>query len=345
MKEEFVAPLQKSENIQDRLDRHRAFWARRPVETPLVAEPLQDSIFPLENLELDLSEGKIVVEDVHPEIWKPPPPPAGPMQAGGDLFYAEWAFPALPWTEAIAGCPVRVMKDSGTTWADLVVDPDSPLASLHPRIRRDWLDRLLECTRTLVDAGQGRYWVSTTLMRGPLDMMEAMIGAQRLFLAFYDEPDEVHRLLNFCTNTWIEVAQAQLACIPPMYGGYCNRYKVWAPGTSVVTQADLSGLLSPALYEEFILPCDARIAEAFDYVTMHSHSTGQTQLELRLNLDNLDCIEVALDPVGPTLKEMLPTFERILARKSLILMGTDAEETAIAIEQLPAAGFCIIPRY
>jgi hypothetical protein len=42
---------------------------------------------------------------------------------------------------------------------------------------------------------------------------------------------------------------------------------------------------------------------------------------------------------------MLPTFERILTRKSLILMGTDAEQTAIAVERLPAAGFCIIPRY
>ena len=57
------------------------------------------------------------------------------------------------------------------------------------------------------------------------------------------------------------------------------------------------------------------------------------------------CIEMAMDPIGPSMEEMLPTLERILARKPLILMNTTGMETSLAAEKLPAAGLCVIPRF
>jgi len=326
------------------LERHRAFWKREPVDEPLIGSPLRDSVFPLANLKRGLKEGSIVPDDIHPEEYIPVVRDEGPLQRDGDLVRAEWAVPSLPWTEAIAGCPVHVLWESGTTWAGLSLAPSAPLASYHPGIRRDWLNKLGACTQALVEQPGRRYWVSTTLMRGPLDMLAAMIGSQRLCVAFVDEPKEVERLLDFCTSAWIEAAQVQLAVIPAERGGYTNRYAVWAPGTSVVYQADLSSVISPGTYEEFLLPCSVRITQSFDYITVHSHSAGQTQLDLRLNLDGLDCIEIAIDPTGPSVEDLLPMLSMVLARKPLVMMGSNEEQTRLLVESLPSEGLCIIPR-
>lgn len=324
--------------------RHQSFWRREPAERPLVGQPLRESVFPLQNLIAGFAEGVVTPENIRAQDFLPAHHHTSIVQDGGDLVNTEWAMPALPWTEAMAGCPVEVVFESGTTWAGLACPPAMPLASFRPALRQAWLDKLIECTRALVADANGRYAVATTLMRGPMDMLAAMIGTQRMCLAMVDEPAEIERLLDFCTTLWIQAAQAQLACIPPIAGGYVNRYKVWAPGTSVVTQADISNLISPRQYKKFLLPCDARIGATFDYLTLHSHSAGQTQLDLMLGLDELDCIEIAVDHLGPTFFELIPLFKKILERKPLVLMNTFEDETQAALEQLPAAGLCVIPR-
>ena len=324
--------------------RHQAFWQREPVAQPLVAQPLRESVFPLQNLIAGFTQGVVTPENIHPEDFLPTQRYASIVQEAGDLMNTEWAVPALPWTEAIAGCPVEVVLESGTTWAGLACLPATPLSKYHPTIHQAWLDKLIACTQALVRDAGDCYAVATTLMRGPMDMLAAMIGTQRMCLALVDEPTEIKRLLDFCTTLWITAAKAQLACIPPLAGGYVNRYKVWAPGTSVVTQADISNLVSPRQYKEFFLPCDARIGESFDYLTIHSHSAGQVQLGLRLELEELDCIEIAVDHLGPTFFEQIPMFKKILDHKPLVLMNTYEEETQVALEQLPATGLCVIPR-
>jgi len=333
-----------SEASTQLMARHQSFWRREPVERPLVGQSLRESVFPLENLIKGFSQGVITPENIHAEDFLPTHRYTSIVQESGDLVNTEWAVPALPWTEAMAGCPVEVVIESGTTWAALACPSSMPLSSFRPVLQPAWLDKLIECTRALVTDAGGRYAVATTLMRGPMDMLAAMIGTQRLCLAMVDEPTEIERLLDFCTTLWIQAAQAQLACIPPIAGGYINRYKVWAPGTSVVTQADISNLISPRQYKKFLLPCDARIGATFDYLTLHSHSAGQTQLDLMLGLDALDCIEIAVDHLGPTFFELIPLFKKILEHKPLVLMNTYEEETQAALEQLPAAGLCVIPR-
>jgi hypothetical protein len=332
-------------NLQPTFDLHRAFWAQPPGAAPLIGRPQRDSVFPLHNLQGALAEGYLRPDDIRPDDFLPFEPGEAPLEDGSDLLNAHWAAPALPWTEAIVGCPVSVLWESGTTWAGPVLADAEPLVSYRPAVDRAWLAKLVACTKSLVAHATGRYLVSTSLMRGPLDMLGAMLGTARLCQAFVDEPEQVARLLRFCTDVWIETAEAQLAVIPSVAGGYANRYRIWAPGRSVVTQADISSLISPRIYARFLVPCDAAICDAFDYVTIHTHSAGQTQLDHWLTQPGLDCIEISVDHLGPTFAEQVPLYRRILERKPLVLMNPNRDEVAMALRELPLAGLAMIPRW
>ena len=332
-------------DLQSTLNRHLSFWTRSANATPLVGRPQQDSVFPLRNLRCSLPEGRLGPEDIQPDEFLPVKDGESPVEGDGDLPHAHWAIPALPWTEAIAGCPVFVLQQSGTTWARPVLADAEPLTTYRPAVDRAWLAKLTACTKALVDHAAGDYFVSTTLMRGPLDMLGAMLGTARLFLAFTDEPEQVPRLLRVCTDVWIEAAEAQFSVIPSTAGGYVNRYRLWAPGRSVVTQADISSLISPHTYARFLSPCDARLGETFDYLTIHTHSAGQTQLDHWLAQPSRDCIEISVDHLGPTFAEQIPLYRRILEQKSLVLMNLNEDEVSLALRELPASGLAILPRW
>lgn len=332
-------------DLQPILDRHAAFWTQAPGAMPLIGRPQRESVFPLRNLQGRLAEGRLEPDAFDPEDFLPSEPGDAPVAEGDGLLNAHWAAPALPWTEAIAGCQVSVLWESGTTWAEPVLSDTEPLAGYRPTIDRTWLAKLVACTEALVAHAAGRYLVSTTLMRGPMDMLGAMLGTARLCQAFIDEPAQVARLLRFCTDAWIEAAEAQFVVIPTVAGGYVNRYRIWAPGRSVVFQADISSLISRRTYERFMAPCDTRLCAAFDYVTMHTHSAGQTQLDHWLAESGPDCIEISVDHLGPTFVEQIPLYRRILERKPLVLMNPNREEVDMALRELPAAGLALIPRW
>ena len=109
-------------------------------------------------------------------------------------------------------------------------------------------------------------------MRGVSDLMAALLGVERLIYAMLDDPGRVFALAERIAEFWIAFGRAQLDAVPRFAGGYGSfMYNLWAPGTCVWLQEDASALLSPSLYERFILPFDSQIAAAFDYTFIHLH--------------------------------------------------------------------------
>ena len=162
--------------------------------------------------------------------------------------------------------------------------------------------------------------------------------------AIYDSPDEFRRLLEICTDTFIEVAKARLELSPPFYGGYLSGYSIWAPGTVVRTQADNSALVSPATYKEFLSPCDERIFDSFDYPLIHLHSGCLHIVDVLLEAEKLKAIQVSFDyPAGLSATESMSILKRINEQKPLILTGPVTEKELNKLQEtLSPRGLCMI---
>jgi hypothetical protein len=206
-----------------------------------------------------------------------------------------------------------------------------------------WLARLLEITRLQVDRAQGQYPVCQPLMRGPVDMAAAALGDEALCLALIDQPDRAQRLLDSCTEIFIEVARAWRGAAP-LFAKGSLLYGIWAPGASVRTQCDNAALLSPELYREFLVGCDERICARFDYPLMHTHSgfIGMVAPVL-LQVRGLRAVQVSLDwPAGPGVIELLRVFQLLNEQLPLIITGGLTQvELDLLLKHLSPRGLCL----
>jgi hypothetical protein len=330
------------------LRRHRAFWQGRGLL--LHTKPY----VPAREVQVPLAHGGIAEGDVYlqpdmldPLDFVPAPNDADrattPWPMEGDVLKIKGPF-KIPWTEAIMGCPVKLVPASGATWSESFLTGLEDIERLRLKPDNPWLRKLADFAQVLAEHSNGRYVTTHTTMRGPIDMADAMLGTSRLAMALLDKPDKIRALLEICTEAFIETARAQWAVIPPSCGGHASRYGVWAPGEVTRTQADAAGMISPRLYREVVLPFDLKVLRAFPYSIMHTHSTYLHVAEAFLEKDVPSAIQVGYDepPFGPPVDQLLPVLKRILKHKPLIFHGVvHPSQVDLLTNELPPNGLLL----
>ena len=121
-----------------------------------------------------------------------------------------------------------------------------------------WFQKLLEVIRVVVNHAAGRYAVGISHLRGPADVLVALLGSERLFRSFFDDPESVMRLSKQAARAWLAVARAQAQTVPGYRGGYGARhFGLWALALAVWLQDDTSSMMSLDHYSRFFFGIDA----------------------------------------------------------------------------------------
>lgn len=320
-------------------------WLRRENDRPLLGFSV-GSLYPLRRYPggaRRLRDGRIVPADVVVADYLDDSDRlfAAHEQAGGDLVWSAAPFWGIPWLEASLGCGVVADLSAGS------------LRSVPPvgfRDARDippfsptnaWVRKLLEFIPALEQRSAGRYPVGLTLMRGISDLLSALYGGEGFIFAMLERPAEVHDAVARLADHWIAFGRCLRDRLPECHGGTGSYLYGWMPGRNIWMQEDASALLSPALYEEFILPADVRIAGAFETPIVHLHPARFVPVE-RLLDTRVGAIELHVDLGGPTVRDLLPLHRRILERKPLLVFGAlSAADVRLLIDSLPVRGLAI----
>ncbi|NLF00648.1 MAG: hypothetical protein GX601_06680 [Anaerolineales bacterium] len=330
------------------LERHARWWR---CEGGLLAR-VSDG--PLGPLWLPLADGSLASRDlaVTPDVldidrMAGPMLKPGLLGLNGDQFCCEMPYSRVPWVEAILGAQVWATIQGGSMRTRPVVTQWDDWARRLAQWDETWLAQLLRLTELMVARSGGRYAVTQTLMRGPCDLAEALLGPELMCFSMVDHPSELRGFVEDATSVFIHALCEQLARIPRIQGGMVNPFGIWAPGTVVRTQCDATAFLSARHYAEWYLPHDVRICEAADFSIIHLHSCSLHVVDVLLGVERPHAIQVTLEtgPNVPTLAELAPVFRRILETKPLIVDGplSDAE-VAVLQKALPADGLCILAR-
>jgi hypothetical protein len=327
--------------------RHVDWWHKKGMlYTPVTGAPMGD-------LWLPLSDGTLATQDVdlHPdmldldrlagEVCSP-----GPLEFIGDRIAARAPYASVPWVEAILGCPIRATIQGGSMRTRSFIADWEEWERQPNHWHTDWLDALNTLTAALAERSGGRHAIVQTLMRGPVDLAEAVMGPELLCLSMFEHQKELRRFLETVTDAIIEILRQQLQRMPRLEGGHVNPFGVWAPGTVVRTQCDATVLLSPRQYEEWFLPYDERISAAVDYAIIHLHSGSLHTIEPLLKVERPQAIQVTLDaPGGPKVETLLDRFRKVLAVKPLIVDGPlTPAQVELLRRELPHDGLYIMAR-
>jgi hypothetical protein len=324
--------------------RHLAFWRQEETDRPLVGVYLGGYLLP--DIYRVAQEG----ERLDPEQLTPEPFLDLLLQRCEALQRLEQDLvrplepPAsVPWLEGMLGCPIRVHAQS--VWAEPLLGEGEALSSFEPGWSDAWAEAAERFVRALVKRFAPHFPVAGPFLRGPADVLAAMIGTERLCYAFRDQPHEVHRLAKICAEAWIKVSRQISASIPSWHGGYVMGGRwVCAPEPCTYSSEDITAIFSPDTYREFFLPYNQLMAEQFSFGFLHRHSVSWQHFTTLLDLPPGWAVEVTMDPTGPGVTEILPVLRQLQKKERLLIVFGLNDETEVnrLVTGLSPRGLCVI---
>ncbi len=305
-------------------ERHRLFWSCDRLSGVLEGTK-RTSAFTLGDMDFEDNPTVLspdLVRDENVCSWADRLYEKGEGYLDGDLVWGAPPLPGIPWMEAIYGA--RVIRDpvSSSLWPERWINSWEEFFEKDPGSRQsDWFARLKSLVVSMRSHIDGRYPMTQALMQGPSDILAALRGMDNFCLDFKDDPYSLKDAIDFISEEWITVAQELFEITPSWDGGYpAPRLEVWAPGELIRIEEDATILISPEMYRDFFMEADRRIFNAFEFSLIHTHSANKKIIPMLVEIPELTGIQVLLDAMGPSVREMVDSLRMIQeAGKALLI--------------------------
>jgi len=332
-------------NDPAKIARYRAFWSRAAVDRPLVGFSFVDW-YPMEYFSTCRSwkvNTHITPEMLEPDAWLDDY--EGLLREGEEVeddmlrgaCPIQVAFPCF--IPAVLGCRIRVLPDN-------VLGEEQSLswdAAMEKRLDREnpWFQKYVAFAEALVDRAGGRYPVGHGIELGPTDLHALLRGHNRSVFDLMDEPARSADLLMHLGHVFAEFFQESWKRLPLYHGGYFDaQYQLWGPGPMIRMQEDATAVYSPDLYRKLVQPVDRMIARQFECNFIHLHSTSMFMLDAFLEIEELRCFEINIEPFNIPVRGMLEYFKRVQdAGRPLLIRGTlTPDEVRLVTDSLDPRG-------
>ncbi|MGB9620787.1 MAG: hypothetical protein ACPL7K_10265, partial [Armatimonadota bacterium] len=138
----------------------------------------------------------------------------------------------------------------------------------------DDANRYWQATLKLVTRGvehfKGRALVSFPDLIEGLDTIASLVGTDRLLMYLADAPQHVHRFQDALVDRYFDYYDRLYEIVKEEDGGSCfSAFQTYGPGRVAKVQCDFSAMISPAMFEEFVVPYLARQCARLDYSVYH----------------------------------------------------------------------------
>lgn len=261
-----------------------------------------------------------------------------------DVIRTALPLASIPWMEAILGCPV-VSSKTHLRSKEILDKPDAKAIGEFDK-GNPWVKKYFEFVELYYKKFGDKYPVAQSILRGPSDLVCALLGAEKAAMALIESPGAMHGLFDKVTGQLESFLQMNMDLLPQFYDGYViGQYEIWAPEPVVRIQEDFSILFSPKNYEIFLKQKDKQLAAKSNYTLIHLHSSSLYLVDKFLEIPEIKAFQVTKDPGGVTLDEMLPQLLKIQeAKRPMIVKGQlDKNDLELIIKKLSMRGLCVQP--
>ncbi len=236
------------------------------------------------------------------------------------------------------GARVNAVWD--TTWFEPA--RETPIANLHPTYApaNPWWQRVRNLTQRAVERWAGQVSVGFTDLGGNLDIIASLRTTAGLLFDLYDAPNEVLRVAQEVTPLWLRYYDELDAIIQGCGRGRTPWAPIWSPGRCYMLQCDFAYMISPKMFERYVLPDVAACCAALDHGFYHLDGKGQLpHLEMLFSLQRLAGIQWVPGDGAPPPEEWLPVLQRIRAAGKLCQLYVSAEGALKIVRTLGGKGF------
>lgn len=231
----------------------------------------------------------------------------------------------------------RPKFNNDTIWFDPVfneIDPE------QLQFEAQILKSHLNIAAQIISLADDEYLVGMPDHCGTLDALAHLYGTETILLAMAEKKERLLKAVEILNGGWQKANEAFFQLTKSVNQGAVHSWMdLWAPGRVTHMQCDLSVMISPGAFNEFVMPELEAQLEWLEYPVYHFDGIEQARhLDSLLSLKKLKAIQwthVAGQPAAKDHIEVLQKMQK--AGKSLIIM-TPAEDIPKLLSELSPAG-------
>lgn len=240
---------------------------------------------------------------------------------------------------AFTGAQVRPAWD--TTW----FTPSHAGSVTGLRVVGDWTNpwwlRVEEFTRVALDRWGNELAIGLTDLGGNLDILASLRDTRQLLMDLVKTPDQIDRLVGETTRLWLESYNRLSDLIAPARRGSTCWGPLWAPGRGYVLQSDFAYMISPRMFQRFVLPDLEACTASMDYAFYHLDGKGQlVHVDALLSLPRLRGVQWVPGYGKPPCEEWLPLLKKIRDAGKLCQVNVSPQGALTILRELGGKGFC-----
>ena len=234
----------------------------------------------------------------------------------------------------------KVSHDERTVWFE--PESERPVSEIYPTYDASnfWWRWVVETTQAAINRWGDQITVATTDLGGNLDILASLRGTQNLLMDLYDAPDEVERAVTKITQLWLRYHDELYEIIHAVDNGTTSWAPMWSPGRYYMLQSDFCYMISPDMFERFVLPDLEACCNHLDHAFYHLDGKGQIpHLDMMLGIENLLGIQWIPGDGAPPPEQWLPLLKRIRDAGKLCQVYVSAEGALKIARELGGKGF------
>jgi|GEM_PF-267785 len=233
-----------------------------------------------------------------------------------------------------------VQSSPDTAWFTPL--PKNSLSEIDPVFDRNnfWWKQVFDITQKAVK--RWGTWVSIghTDLGGTLDILASLRGTEALLQDLIDDPDRVEELVWKIHNIWHTFYDELTKIILPAEKGTSCWGPFLFPGKGYLLQCDFSYMISPKMFERFVLPELEASCKKMEFPTYHMDGKGQIKhLDMLLGIKDLKGIQWVPGDGNPPAEEWLPILGKIRKANKLVQVTVSSEGSLQITKALGNRGF------
>ena len=233
-----------------------------------------------------------------------------------------------------------VQSSVDTAWFTPLVKNE--LSDIDPIFDKNnfWWKKVADITQKAVKRWGSWVSIGHTDLGGTLDILASLRGTEALLKDLVDQPDRVEELVWKIHDLW-HIFYDELAKIilPAGKGTSC-----WGPflfpGRGYLLQSDFSYMISPKMFERFVLPELEASCKKLDFATYHMDGKGQIKhLDMLLGIKELRGIQWVPGDGNPPAEEWLHVLGKIRKANKLVQVTVSSQGALAITKALGNRGF------
>ncbi len=242
------------------------------------------------------------------------------------------------------GCDQRVKFVENTIWHPHMIDRMGGPIRWDPGPSCPWRAKLDRVIRRLLEAGEGEFLVGMTGNVPLNDLLMLLRGTDEFLMELVEDPDLCARRLVECFPRFHEMLEHELGLLAERQSGTTMGYPgLWHRQPFMGTQSDMSCMISPALFEKWVLTELDLLAERYAFLWYHLDGPMAIKhLPALLGRPYIRCIQYVpgsgAPPNGPA---WLALYRRVQAAGRCLDLQAPAEQVEYLVRRLRPEGLLV----